>query len=118
MVHSCRKVTLRCYLFSYPLYLDIRDNNEVFSSLLASSNLGNVRVEMEGGAETARGRLVTENYFQTLGVEALLGRTFTIADGHTPGSDPVLVISYGYWQRRLSGGASIIGRTLRMHKYP
>src|SRR5438445_12690266 len=106
-VHSWGTGTPRIDLFSYPLYHEIRDNNEVFSSLLASSNLGDVRVEMEGGAETARGRLVTENYFQTLGVEALLGRTFTIDDGHTPGSDPVLVISYGYWQPRFAGHASI-----------
>ena len=117
-VHSWGTGTPRIDLFSYPLYHEIRDNNEVFSSLLASSNLGDVRVEMEGGAETARGRLVTENYFQTLGVEALLGRTFTIDDGHTPGSDPVLVISYGYWQRRFSGDASIIGRKVRLNNYP
>jgi len=51
----------------------MRDNNEVFSSVLASSNLGDLRITMEeSGTETARGRLVTENYFQTLGVEALL----------------------------------------------
>src|SRR6266481_8224679 len=117
-VHSWGTGTPRIDLFSYPLYHEIRDNNEVFSSLLASSNLGDVPIEMEGGAETARGRLVTENYFQTLGVEALLGRTFTIDDGHTLGSDPVLVISYGYWQRRFSGAASIIGRKIRLNNYP
>src|SRR5205085_3150304 len=90
----------------------------VFSSVLESANLGAVRIALDGGTETARGRLVTENYFETLGIEALLGRTFTTGDGRTPGSDPVLVISYGYWQRRFSGDASVIGRKVRLNNYP
>src|SRR5207302_1705289 len=109
-VHSWGTGTPRTDVFSYPLYRELRDNNRVFSSLLASSNLGNLRIATAGGPETASGRLVTENYFETLGVEALLGRTFTADDGPTPGSDPVLVISYGYWQRRFFADASVIGR--------
>jgi predicted permease len=117
-VHSWGTGTPRTDVFSYPLYRELRENNQVFSSLLASSNLGNVRIAMGGGPETAGGRLVTENYFETLGVEALLGRTFTVDDGRTPGSDPVLVISYGYWQRRFSADASVIGRKVRLNNYP
>ena len=117
-VHSWGTGTPRTDVFSYPLYREVRDNNQVFSSVLASSNLGDVRIAVDGGSETARGRLVTENYFETLGIEALLGRTFTTGDGRTPGSDPVLVISYGYWQRRFSGDASVIGRKVRLNNYP
>src|SRR6266853_1467892 len=117
-VHSWGTGTPRTDVFSYPLYREVRDNNEVFSSVLASSNLGDLRIAMEGsGPETARGRLVTGNYFQTLGVEALLGRTFTAAEDRIPGSDPVLVISYGYWQRRFSGDSSVIGRKVRLSNY-
>src|SRR2546430_257491 len=86
-VHSWGTGTPRTDVFSYPLYRELRDNNRVFSSLLASSNLGNLRIATAGGPETASGRLVTENYFETLGVEALLGRTFTADDGPTPGRD-------------------------------
>ena len=111
-VHSWGTGTPRTDVFSYPLYRELRDNNRVFSSLLASSNLGNLRIA------TAGGRLVTENYFETLGVEALLGRTFTADDGPTPGSDPVLVISYGYWQRRFFADASVIGRKIQLNNYP
>src|SRR6266566_378969 len=117
-VHSWGTGTPRTDVFSYPLYRELRDNNRVFSSLLASSNLGNLRIATAGGPETASGRLVTENYFETLGVEALLGRTFTADDGPTPGSDPVLVISYGYWQRRFFADASVIGRKIRLNNYP
>lgn len=117
-VHSWGTGTPRTDLFSYPLYRELQDNNRVFSSLLASSNLGNLRIIVDGGPETATGRVVTENYFDTLGVQAFLGRTFTAEEGRTPGSDPVLVISYGYWQRRFSGDASVIGRKVRLNNYP
>ena len=118
-VHSWGTGTPRTDVFSYPLYREVRDNNEVFSSVLASSNLGDLRITMEeSGTETARGRLVTENYFQTLGVEALLGRTFTAGEDRIPGSDPLIVISYGYWQRRFSGDSSVIGRKVRLSNYP
>jgi predicted permease len=118
-VHSWGTGTPRTDVFSYPLYRELRDNNQVFSSLLASSNLGNLRIDVDSGrSEDANGRLVTENYFDTLGVKALLGRTLTAADGRTPGSDPVLVISYRYWQRQFSGDASVIGRKVRLNKYP
>src|SRR5258706_4437784 len=118
-VHSWRTGTPRTDVFSYPLYREVRDNNEVFSSVLASSNLGDLRITMEGsGTETARGRLVTENYFQTLGVEALLGRTFTADENRIPGDDPVLVISHGYWQQRFSGDSAVIGRKVRLNNYP
>src|SRR5437667_10677622 len=72
-VYSWGGGTPRTDVFSYPLYCEVRDHNDVFSSLLASANLGNLQIAIEGGPETVRGRLVSENYFQTLGVEALLG---------------------------------------------
>lgn len=117
-VHSWGTGTSRTDCFSYPLYRELRDNNRVFSSLLASANLGTVRIAIEGVPETAGGRLVTENYFETLGVEALLGRTFTANDGRLRGSDRVVVISYGYWLGRFSGDASVIGRKVRLNNYP
>ena len=96
-IYSWGTGTPRTDVFSYPLYCEVRDHNDVFSSLLASANLGNLQIAMEAGLETVRGRLVSENYFQTLGVEALLGRTFTADESRTPGGDPVVIISYGYW---------------------
>lgn len=117
-VHSWGTGNPRTDCFSYPLYRELRDNNQVFSSLLASANLGTARMVIDGDMETTTGRLVTENYFQTLGVAALLGRTFAPEDGRLPGSDPVLVISYGYWQRRFPGDASVIGRKVRLNNYP
>ena len=117
-VHSYGTGTPRTDVFSYPLYREVRDRNSVFSSVLASSNLDNLRIAIEGGAENIKGRLVTENYFQTLGVGALLGRTFSAEEDRTPGADPELVISYGYWLRRFAGDPAVIGRKVRLNNYP
>ena len=117
-VHSYGTGTPRTDVFSYPLYRELRDHNEVFSSLLASSNLSSPQIAIDAGSEKVSARLVTENYFQTLGVTALLGRTFTADESRIPGSDPFLVISYEYWQRRFSGDSSVIGRKVRLNNYP
>src|SRR5205823_5239658 len=109
-VHSWSNGTPRTDLFSYPLYRELRDNNGVFSSLLASSDLRQLQIAIDGSPEKANGRLVTGNYFETLGVKPLLGRTFTAEEDRSPGADPVTVISYGYWQRRFSADPSVIGR--------
>src|SRR5262245_55262201 len=85
-VHSWSNGTPGTDSFSYPLYREVRDQNEVFSSLLATSRLDNARIVIDKGKEDLRGRVVSENYFETLGVEALVGRTFVSGDGGAPGS--------------------------------
>lgn len=117
-VHSWSSGTPRTDLFSYPLYREVRDKNEVFSSVLATARVDNLQITIQGGPEGASARAVTENYFQTLGVPAFLGRTFTPEDGRAPGSDPFIVISYGYWQRRFAANPAVIGRTVHLNNFP
>jgi putative ABC transport system permease protein len=54
------------------------------------------------------GALVTEGFFEALGVTPLLGRTFRPED-HAEGKSSVAIISYGTWQRVFGGRASIVG---------
>jgi predicted permease len=117
-VHSWSNGTPGANSFSYPLYREVRDQNEVFSSLLATSRLDNARVVIDKGTEDLHGRMVSENYFETLGVEALIGRTFSSEDGGAPGKDPVAVISYGYWQKRFAGSAGVLGRRVQLNGVP
>ena len=51
---------------------------------------------------------------QTLGVSAILGRTFTAADDRPGGGaeGPIAVISHRFWQRRFGGAASVVGAPL------
>ena len=64
------------------------------------------------------GQIVTGNYFDMLGVRASLGRTFTREDDRTPDRDPVVVLSYGFWQRRFAGDPAIVGRTIVLNGHP
>ena len=57
---------------------------------------------------TLVGGLVTEGFFEALGVQPLLGRTF-LREEHTQGKSSVAIISYGAWQRLFGGKASIVG---------
>src|SRR5262252_3674238 len=88
--------------FSYPMYVNLRDHNDVFASL-AAKDAFSVGLGFRGQTERARAELVTGNYLETLGVNAALGRTFEPADSATLGSNPVVMLSYGYWKRRFGG---------------
>src|SRR5215475_10640858 len=60
---------------------------------------------------------VTEGVFESLGFQPVLGRTFRRED-EAPGSQRVAVIGYEMWQRRYSGDANILGRTIRLNDNP
>ena len=66
-----------------------------------------------GDAEGIRIRMVSADYFGTLGVPALLGRTFEPRD-REEGASPYAVISYDYWQRRFGRRADILGVPLAL----
>ena len=56
-------------------------------------------------------------FFDVLGAQALLGRTFTLADDHD-GAEPVAVISHGCWQRQFGGVRDVIGRRITFNEQP
>ena len=103
--------------FSYPMYVDFRDRNEVFAGVLARFQMS-MTVGWRGVAERADGDLVSGNYFEVLGVDPALGRLFTAADDKTPGGHPVAVISYGYWQRRFGGDRAILNQPISVNGHP
>jgi predicted permease len=94
-------------LLTYPEFLQLRGESTVFSGLMAcQSQLERLDVRVDGGApEEVRTRMVSAEYFSTLGVPALLGRTFSASDEVAPHA----VISYAYWQRRFGRRADILG---------
>ena len=64
------------------------------------------------------GELVTANYFRMLGVSAIAGRTLLPEDGVSPGSAPVVVLSYDAWQNKFAGAPDIIGKIVMIRGYP
>jgi putative ABC transport system permease protein len=71
-----------------------------------------------GNAEVWRGMRVTAGFFDTLGVKALIGRTFAPDEDHAPISERVLVLGYDLWRRRFGADASIVGRVLDLGGRP
>ncbi len=106
-------------IFSYPLYQQLRDQNRVFTGLLASGQAGPVELTTAAQEpEPVRARLVSGNYFEVLGVSPALGRTFSAEEDRAPGTSPVVVISYDYWSNRFARKIGILGRTLRLNGSP
>ena len=99
---------------SYPEYLDYRDKNEVFSDLLTYSEI-TVSTRVEDQTDLVTGSIVSGNFFDVLGVRAVLGRTFATEEDKTPNTHPVAVISYNLWQQRFGGDRNTIGGHLSLN---
>src|SRR5437868_920574 len=84
--------------FSYPTYLDIREQNTVFSDVMGF-NVAFIGLGQKGDTRRAFSAIVTSNYFSLLGVPLARGRAF-LPEEETPGHNtPVAIVSYSYWQK-------------------
>jgi len=63
--------------------------------------------------EQLPGMRVTANFFRTFGVKPIRGRTFS-EEEDKPGAQPVVVLSHGFWQRRLGANTNILGSSLTL----
>ena len=72
--------------FSYPEVELFQHETQAFSGVFAFANLDGVNVEVNGHGEIANGQVVSGNYFSTLGVSAILGRTIMPADDQVSGA--------------------------------
>jgi len=98
---------------SHPDYADLRDQSASLAGLAASAPAGeffwNAGSGQDAVPQKVRGALVSDNYFAVLGGEFSAGRGF-----ESLGADPVVVLSHGFWQRRLNG-APVVGQTVRLN---
>jgi macrolide transport system ATP-binding/permease protein len=110
-------------LFTYPLYLNLRDHHQLFQGVCAfqtPEDTLSVRIEGEkggGAVQVAQGKLVSGNYFSVLGVHTIIGRTLMPSDDRT-GAPPVAVVSFKYWQSKMGGDPALVGRTVDMDGIP
>jgi macrolide transport system ATP-binding/permease protein len=104
---------------SYPDYRDFRDQNHVFSSLIGFELVGvDMSILKQAPPERVWGLLTTENYFDALGVQAAMGRTFRVEPNQAPNSDPYIVLGYGLWQRVFGSDRNVVGRTVHINAHP
>lgn len=95
-------------IVSYPHFRQWQESGTAFERLAAMTPQ---RFDVTGGgpAERMDAAVVTLNFFDTLGVRPLMGRTFTEADAN---SAPC-VIAFTVWQTRFAADPAIVGRVLK-----
>ena len=102
--------------WSNPLWNQIRERPRLFESSLAWSPVARANFLVDGVVQKADGFFASGSFFDTLGVGALLGRTFSDADDQPGGGSdgPVAVISYGFWRRQFKGDERALGRAITL----
>jgi predicted permease len=100
---------------SYPDYLDYRNQSQSFAGMAAITGTTNFSLTQGNEPELVKGEYVTENYFDLLGVSALIGRVFVDADGAT--QTPVVVLSEHLWRTRFASDSTLIGKQISLNRF-
>ena len=95
---------------SYPDFLDLRSSTDAFSGMAGHAMVRGLFRSGEDRAEIVLGEVVSESYFDVLGIRPVVGRAFSPEENHTELTHPVVVLSHGFWQRRLGGDPGVLGR--------
>jgi macrolide transport system ATP-binding/permease protein len=103
--------------FSYPDFQDVRSQAEASGEVFAYRTTLVGLIAGGKGDHCVMSR-VTGNYFSVLGIKPALGRLILPTEGQAPGADPVLVLGYGYWQKRFGGDQSVIGKQVQVDDHP
>jgi predicted permease len=106
-------------IFSYHEFEGFRDNTKVFNGVFAFSSAffsPPVRINETDDGTHADVNLASGAYFSTLGVEPLMGHTFGAEADQGRMADPVAVLSYDFWQRRMQKDPAVIGRKIHINK--
>ena len=109
-------LNLKSFDLSPSEYFTFRDENRSFEDIGVFTR-GTVNVTGLASPEEVPNILVTDGTLGVLGVEPAVGRFFTKEDD-TPGSPETVILTYGYWQRKFGGDASVIGRQIRVDGQP
>ncbi|HEX8090323.1 MAG TPA: ABC transporter permease, partial [Blastocatellia bacterium] len=94
-------------------YRDWKEQNQAFDLMAARQPL-TVNLTSGDKPEKIQGERISADYFQTLGIDPIAGRTF-LAEEDRPGGERVVLLSYGLWQRRFGGDPKIVGQTVTMN---
>ena len=101
---------------SYPNYRDLRDKSQSFDGVVAFQlSTWGVANSANEIAQMRMGVIVSDNFFQVLGVEPTLGRSFRPEETRVPGRDAVVVLAHDFWNNQFAADQSVIGRTIRLN---
>lgn len=98
--------------FVYPEFERIRGASGELFEVVAASGDSVVRVTTPAGARTVAVTLVTERYFDVVGIRPALGRGFAVSE-HRLGADPVVILADVFWRTQLGADPNVIGTRVR-----
>jgi predicted permease len=103
---------------SYLDWVDLSARSKSFQALSTrqdmAAGLNPEGAVPDGKPQVVWGQLVSGNFFSTLGVQPVLGRTFLPEEDQTAGKYPVMVISYSLWNRMFAGNPEVIGKQIQL----
>jgi putative ABC transport system permease protein len=100
-------------MISPPDFIDYRDQNRVFEHFAAIADASFTLTGETSEPERVMGVRVSSDFFETLGVKPVQGRGFLAEEEHD-GSNKVVVLSYGLWQRRFGSDPNLVGKTIEL----
>jgi hypothetical protein len=105
------------WVFSYPMFRDVERVQTSFTGLAAHVSFS-ANLAARGQTESVEGLHVSGNYFPVVGIKPAIGRLLTADDDRAPGESHVVVLSWGYWQRRFGLDPSILGQSITVNGQP
>lgn len=108
---SCSQAGDCDQVFSYPMFRDLEQVQQVFTGIAAHVNFG-ANLAFKGQTQNGDGLLVSGSYFNVLGLRPALGRLLTVEDDKNVGNHFVTVLTHRYWTTKFNQDPNILNETL------
>lgn len=99
---------------SYPNFADYERHSTTLAGVIGYSNFF-ANATIDRGSDLVIGEVVTDRYFEVLGVRPVLGRTFTAEENSQGKGLPVAILSHRLWERRFGARRDVLGAQFRMN---
>jgi predicted permease len=100
--------------FTYSEYQAVAARTTALKSVIAIGGRGSMMPRTDGTAALLLTNVVSNNFFESLGVRPMLGRVFTSADAASLRTHPAVVLGYAFWQREFAGDRNVVGRQITL----
>jgi predicted permease len=104
-------------LMSYPICRDLQQQERFFDGVFCRAAT-TVNLSTGGEHKPAAAEIVSGSYFPVLGVAPALGRVLSDDDDRTPGTSPVVVLSYDFWRTEFAARLDVVGRKVLVNQHP
>src|SRR5579863_9144858 len=98
--------------FAYPEYLELAQRTTALKTVVAIGRRGSLMPRSDGTTALLLVDVVSSNFFDSLGVRPILGRSFNVADADRLRTHPGVLLGYGFWRREFGGDPNIVGKQI------